>query len=120
MEHLVLLSNICSLGLAHKLIEHLTEIGRSIQISVLESVAIVLNDLFNAIDSRIKYITVKSEAMRGPLIKSINLPTKPVQIDHLVGVVELENISYILNNRQVLILLSIHVMKRASTRGLPI
>ena len=70
------------------------------------------NNLWNTVYTRIKDITIESEAVRSSVVVGWDRAAEPVQVDHLVTVVELENVSDGLDCLQVLIILGVEVVER--------
>ena len=101
-----------TLDVAAHLVEDLGEVGRSVQLGLLESILVRLHNTLNTIDAGIKDITVQSEAVSGTCSVRRNGAAEAVQVDHLVCVVELEDVAHVLDRLQVLITARVEVMKR--------
>ena len=71
-----------------------------------------MNDLGNAINSWVEDISVQSEAVRGSIIVWWNCPSESIQVNHLIVVIELQNVSNGIDGVEILIALGIEVMKR--------
>ena len=72
------------------------------------------NDLRNTINTRVKDIAIESEAVRGTVVVWRDCTAEAVQVDHLVAVVELKNVTDGLDSLQVLIILRVEVVERFS------
>ena len=70
------------------------------------------NDLRNTINTRVKDIAIESEAVRGTVVVGRDRAAETVQVDHLVAVVELKNVTDGLDSLQVLIILWVEVVER--------
>jgi len=101
MEDLVVIGHICRLRLVVKFAQDLVEVSRSIEVDSLQSIAVILDDLLDSIDSWVENVTVQGEAVWGFLIYRWNVASKAIKIDHLVRVVELEDISNVLDDGKV-------------------
>ena len=64
---------------------------------------IALNDLLDSIDTWVEDVTIHCEAMGTSTVIWRDCATKTIQVDHLVTVVELEDIADSLNRLQVLV-----------------
>ena len=80
----------------------------------------MLDDLVDSINSRVKDIPIESETVRSSLVVGWDRAAESVQVDHLVAVVELKNVSDGLDSLQVLIVPRIKVVKRLSAGGVPV
>jgi len=94
--------------------------SRAVKINVLQTVSIVIYNLFQAVNSRIEDITIHRETMSCTLSKRRNCATKSVQIDEFVAVVELKNSTNWLNHLQVLVFLRIEEMEWARVLRRPV
>ena len=72
------------------------------------------DDFGDTVYSWIKDITIESEAVRSSIAVGWDRAAKTVQVDHLIGVVELKNVSNSLDSLQVLIVLRVEVVERFS------
>ena len=72
------------------------------------------DDFSNTVYSWIEDITIESETVRSTIVVGRDRAAKTVQVDHLIGVVELKNVSYGLDSLQVLIVLRVEVVERFS------
>ena len=70
------------------------------------------NDLWNTVYTRVKDITIESEAVWSSVVVGWDRAAEPVQVDHLVAVVELKDVSDGLDCLQVLIILRVEVVER--------
>ena len=70
------------------------------------------DDLRNTVYTRVKDITIESETVRSTVVVWRDCAAKTVQVDHLVTVIELENVADGLNCLQVLIILRVEVVER--------
>ena len=68
---------------------------------------IALDDLLDSIDTWVEDVTIHGEAVGTSTVIGRDCATKTIQIDHLVTVVELEDIADGLNRLQVLVLLRV-------------
>lgn len=73
------------------LFEEFGEVGRTVQAGLLDRVLIVLQNTFNSLHTRIENVTIERETVGGSLRVRRHRPTKPIQRDLLVRVVELED-----------------------------
>lgn len=112
VELLSVLRYIGRLGVCIGLLENLAEVGWAVKRTRVEGGLVVRNHLLNAVDARIKDITVKGEAMRGALVERRDRSAKAVQVDHLVAVVELKDVTDAFDGLQVLIASRVKVMER--------
>ena len=84
-------------------INDISEVSRAVQLAVSECLLIALNDLLDTIDTWIEDITIEREAVRASIIIRWDRTAKSIQVDHLVTVVELEDVANGLNRLQVLV-----------------
>ena len=84
-------------------INDISEVSRAVQLAVSECLLIALNDLLDTIDTWIEDITIECEAVRASIIIRWDRTAKSIQVDHLVTVVELEDVANGLNRLQVLV-----------------
>ena len=75
------------------LIDHISKIGRTIKFTVVESALIAVNNFGDSVDSWVEDVSVKSEAVRSSVVVGWDGAAESVQIDHLILIVELENVS---------------------------
>ena len=71
-----------------------------------------MNDLGNAINSWVEDISVQSEAVRGSIIVWWNCPAESIQVNHLIVIIELQNVSDGIDGVEILISLGIEVVER--------
>ena len=100
--------------------KYLREMCRSIKLDRLQRLFVMLDNLVNSIYSRVKDIAIESETVRSSLVVGWDCAAESVQVDHLVAVVELKNVSDGLDSLQVLIVPRIKVVKRLSAGGVPV
>ena len=72
------------------------------------------DDLRNTVYTRVKDITVESKAVRSSITVGWDRTAEAVQVDHLVAVVELKDVTNGLDCLQVLIILRVEVVERLS------
>ena len=72
------------------------------------------DDFGDTVYSWIEDITIESEAVRSTIVVGWNRAAKTVQVDHLIGVVELKDVSDGFNSLQILIVLRVEVVERFS------
>ena len=72
------------------------------------------DDFGDTVYSWIEDITIKSETVRSTIVVGWDRAAKTVQVDHLIGVVELKDVSDGLDSLQVLIVLWVKVVERFS------
>ena len=84
-------------------INDISEVSRAVQLAVSECLLIALNDLLDTIDTWIEDITIECKAVRASIIIRWDRTAKSIQVDHLVTVVELEDVANGLNRLQVLV-----------------
>ena len=89
------------------LIDDIGKISRAIQFAVSKGLLITLHDLLNAIDTWVEDVAIEGKAVGTSVIIGRDRATKTIQVDHLVTVVELEDIADSLNRLQVLVLLRV-------------
>ena len=101
-------------------IDDLGEVGRPVQLAVANCTLVAIDHLLDAIDTRVENVTVEGEAVGASVRIGWNGATEPVQIDLLVGVVELEDVTNTLDGVQVLVPVRVHVMERVGGAGIPV
>ena len=72
------------------------------------------DDFSDTVYSWIKDITIERKAVRSTIVVGWDRAAKTVQVDHLIGVVELKYVSDGLDSLQVLIVLRVEVVERFS------
>ena len=72
------------------------------------------DDFSDTVYSWIEDITIKSETVRSTIVVGWDRAAKTVQVDHLICVVELKDVSDGLDSLQVLIVLWVKVVERFS------
>ena len=107
-----MLRDLGAFSFADKFVKDFVEVSRSVQVASIKRIAIVLDDFLDTIDSRVEDIAIKREAVRSFLVVWVDLASKAIQVDHFVGVVELENVSHVLYNWQVGVILGVQTVKR--------
>ena len=63
MEDLVVIGHIRRLRLVVEFAQDLVEVSRSIEVDSLQSIAVILDDLLDSIDSWVENVTVQGEAV---------------------------------------------------------
>ena len=94
------------------LINNIGEVCRTVELAVLEGLLIALNDLFDSIDTWVEDITIECKAVGASVIVGRDGATKPIQVDHFVTVVELQDVANGSYRLQVLVSLRIEEMER--------
>ena len=92
-------------------INDIGEVSRAVQLAVSEGLLIALNDLLDTIDTWVEDITIECEAVGASVIIRWDGAAKSIQVDHLVTVVELEDVADGLNRLQVLVSLRVEEVK---------
>ena len=108
---LIHLVNLRGLHLIVHLVENLIEVGRSIQISVLQCFLVMTDNFCDSVDSWIEDVSVQCKAMGGPLRVWRNRTAKAVQIDHFVTIVKLQDITDSADSVKILVALRVEVVK---------
>ena len=72
------------------------------------------DDFSDTVYSWIEDITIERKAVRSTIVVGWDRAAKTVQVDHLIGVVELKYVSDGLDSLQVLIVLRVEVVERFS------
>ena len=88
---------------------------RSVKLDRLQRLFVVLDHLIYPIYARIEDITIEGETVRSSIVVGWDCSAKTVQIDHLVTVVELKNVSDGIDSLQVLIIPRVEVVERLLT-----
>lgn len=88
------------------------EVSRSVELRLLKSVLVGLRHTLDALDARIEDVAVQREAVRGASVVGWDSTTKAIEVDQLIGVVELKNVADILDSLQVLVALRVEIVKR--------
>ena len=83
----------------------------SIKVDSLQRIAIVLDGFLNTVDSWVENVSVQSEAMRCLIRYRWDITSKAIKIDHFVSVVELEDVTNVLDDGQIGISPCVQVMK---------
>lgn len=84
----------------------------AVQIDILNSSLVVLDDGIKSINSWIENVTIQSEAVGSSVVIWWNSTTKSIKIYLFVGIVELKNAADSLNSLEVLVSVWIEVMQR--------
>ena len=63
MEDLVVIGHISRLRLVVEFAQDLVEVSRSIEVDSLQSIAVILDNLLDSIDSWVENVTVQGEAV---------------------------------------------------------
>ena len=93
VELLVLLIHRLARNVLVHLIDDLSEVGGSVELAVLEGSLVALHHFLNAVDARIEDISIEREAVRTPIRVGWDGAPKPVQVDLLVRVIELQDVA---------------------------
>ena len=88
------------------------EVSRAIQLAVSEGLLIALHDLLNTINTRVEDVAIEGEAVGTSVIIGRDRATKPIQVDQLITIVELEDIADGLYRLQVLVPLRVEEVER--------
>ena len=84
-----------------------SEIGRSVQIHVVQGVLVSLYHSFEAIDSRIRNVSIEGEAVVALLLIGRDLCTETKDWDLLVSVVVLQDGADLLDGAKILVVLEV-------------
>ena len=120
MELLIHLIDLSRRHLIVNFIKNLIEVGRPIQIALLQGFLIMPDYLCDSIDAWIEDVSVEGEAVRRSLWVWRYGPTKAVQIDHFVAVVELKDVADASDGVQVLIAVRVEVVQGMCVARVPI
>ena len=101
-------------------VEDLGKVGRSVKLAVANGTLVAIDNLLDAVDARVEDVTVEGETVGASVHIGRNGATEPVQIDLLVGVVELEDVADALDGVQVLVPVRVHVVERVGGAGIPV
>lgn len=93
------------------LIDNLSEIGRSVQLAVVQSALVTSNHFLDAVDLWVENIAVQSETVGASLSVRRDGAAKAIQIDLLTRVVELKDVADALNRVQVLVAVRILIVE---------
>lgn len=117
VELLVHLVNAVRLGVVVHLVDNISKVGGSVEIAVLECPLVAIDNLRDAVDSRAENITVEGEAVRCAVSIGRHCATETVQVDKLVAVVELKDVSNGSDGLDVLVPLRVKEVQRIWRRG---
>ena len=92
--------------------EDFAEVSRSVEAALLQSILIALDHTLNPGNAGIEDISVQGEAVRRTVGVGRDCATEAVEVDHLVSVIELENVAHILDSLQILVALRVEIVKR--------
>ena len=95
-----------------------SEIGRSVQIHVVQGVLVSLYHSFEAIDSRIRNVSIEGEAVVALLLIGCDLCTETKDWDLLVSVVVLQDGADLLDGAKILVVLEVVDIVQGVVRGL--
>ena len=101
-------------------VDDLGEVGRSVQLAVANGTLVAIDYFLDAVDTRVEDVTVEGEAVRASVHVGRNGATESVQVDLLVGVVELEDVSDALDGVQVLVPVRVHEVERFGGAGVSV
>ena len=101
-------------------VDDLGEVGRSVQLAVGNGTLVAIDHLLDAVDTRVEDVTVEGETVGASVDIGRNGATESVQIDLLVGVIELEDVAYALDGVQVLVPVRVHEVERVAGAGIPV
>ena len=93
-------------------VQDFRKVSRSVELRLLKSVLVGLRHTLDALDARIEDVAVQREAVRGASVVGWDSTTKAIEVDQLIGVVELKNVADILDSLQVLVALRVEIVKR--------
>ena len=82
-----------------------------IEFSIVKSLLVALNDAFDPANPWVENVAIEGETVRSPIDIGRDCASKTIQVDHLVRVVELENVTNTLDGLQVLVLLWVEKVK---------
>lgn len=111
MESLVHLIDVNRANIVVNFTDNICEVGGSVEFAIIEGALIAINNRWDTIDSRIKDIAIKSEAVRSSVCVRRDGATKAIEVNHLVLIIELKDVSNALDSMQILIAVRIHVMQ---------
>ena len=92
-------------------IDDFGEVGGSVKLAVLEGALVALYHLLDAVDARIEDVAIEREAVRAPIGVGRDGAPKPIQVDLLVSVVKLQDVTDALDGVKVLIAVRVHVVE---------
>ena len=84
VELLVILIDLLRSDVLVDLVDDFSEVGRSIQLAIVDSALVALNDFVDAVDTWVEDITVEGETVTATVSVRRNRATKSVQVDLLV------------------------------------
>jgi hypothetical protein len=90
-------SRIC-LNVVIHLVQNWSEMGRAIQINMLQTVLVVGNHFVEPINARVKDVAIHGKAVRSSLTVRRNCTAETIQVDKFVCIVELQNVSHWLDD----------------------
>lgn len=99
------------------MLKDLREVGRPIQIRVPDGVLVSVDDLGQAVDSRVENVSIQCEAMGGSLVVGRHCSSEPVELDLLVGVVMLQDASNALDDLHILVFRRVEIVERSGVVG---
>lgn len=112
VELLVILADVSLLGHAVELIKDLREVGRPVQVDVLNGFLVVFNNFWDPVDPRIEDVAIEGEAVRCTVTVGWDCGAEPIQVDVLVRVVKLQDVADTVDRLHVLVLLQVGGVKR--------
>lgn len=120
VELLIHLVDLSRRHLIVNFIKNFIEVGRPIQIALLQGLLIMPDYLCDSINAWIEDISVEGEAVRCSLWVGRYGPAKAVQVDHFVTVVELKDVADASDGVQVLVAVRVEVVQRMRVARVPI
>ena len=75
------------------LVDNVSEVGGAVEFAVLKGALVTIDNCRDAIDSGVEDIAVEGEAVRASVAVRRHSATETIQVDHLVLVVELEDVA---------------------------
>lgn len=120
MEFLVRLRHVGRLCVVIHFPDDLVEVGWAVKVAGADGVAVSSDHFINSIHSRVEDIACQGETVTRAIGKGRNCASEPVKIDHLVRVVELEDVTHASNCLQILVAIRIEVMEGRCRVWVPI
>ena len=120
MELLIHLIDLSCGHLIVDFIEDFVEVGWTVQVAVLKGLLVVADYLCDTIHSWVENVSIECKAVRRALRVGGYGPAKTVEIDHLVTVVELEDVTDASYGVEVLVAVRVKVVQGVSIARVPI
>ena len=93
VELLVHLINSDRANVVAALVDNVSEVGGAVEFAVVKGALVTIDNCRDAIDSRVEDVAVEGEAVRSSVAVRRHSATETIQVDHLVLVVELEDVA---------------------------